>query len=231
MLPVLRIIKQDDSKQNKTSNFVCITLRQWAILFSILIFIIMAIITTCTVLGTLHTKQLLHLLEDDIEEERDKHRFVDHDKRSISSNEARLQHSQDIVLTFSKILSICMWLAWLNLVLAAVLIYGVTTMTSIYIIPWILLSGTTYLLAITTVIMAYLSLIPGLYISYTVLLVCLAASLIFIEMWYTIVLYYISLGRARCSRYASFSPTVIQAYGGYTHTIQPMTNDPNKPLV
>jgi hypothetical protein len=141
-----------------------------------------------------------------------------------------------------------MWLAWLNLVLAAVLIYGVTTMTSIYIIPWILLSGTTYLLAITTVIMAYLSLIPGLYISYTVLrkqncfyllelyrnyfpVVCLAASLIFIEMWYTIVLYYISLGRARCSRYASFSPTVIQAYGGYTHTIQPMTNDPNKPLV
>lgn len=58
----------------------------------------MAIITTCTVLGTLHTKQLLHLLEDDIEEERDKHRFDDDDK-SISSNEARLQHSQDIVLS------------------------------------------------------------------------------------------------------------------------------------
>ncbi|XP_044252703.1 uncharacterized protein LOC123003779 [Tribolium madens] len=229
MLPVLRVNKPADLKQNKTSCFVCITLRQWAILFSILIFIIMAIITTCTVLGTLHTKQLLHLLEDDIEEERDKHRWDD--EKSISSNEARLQHSQDIVLTFSKILSICMWLAWLNLVLAAILIYGVTTMTSVYIIPWILISGTTYLLAITTVIMAYFSLIPGLYISYSVLLVCLAGSLIFIEMWYTIVLYYVSLGRARCSRYGSMSPTVIHAYGGYTHTIQPMSNDPNKPLV
>lgn len=64
----------------------------------------MAIITTCMVLGTLHTKQLLHLLEDDIEQERDKHRY-DVEKPGISSNEARLQHSQEIVL--SKIFGLC----------------------------------------------------------------------------------------------------------------------------
>lgn len=60
-------------------------------------------------------------------------------------------------------------MSWLNLVLTALLIYGVTTMTTIYIIPWILLSGMTYLLAITTIIMSYLELIPGLYVCYIVL--------------------------------------------------------------
>lgn len=62
------------------------------------------------------------------------------------------------------------------------------------------------------------------------LVVSLGASLIFIEMWYTIVLYYLSLVRAQCSSYASCSPTIIHAYGGYTHTIQP-TMYPNKHIV
>ncbi|KAJ3646383.1 hypothetical protein Zmor_023973 [Zophobas morio] len=230
MLHVLKINKPIEVKPT-TSTFVCITLRQWAILFSILIFILMAIITTGTVLGSLHKKQILHLLEDHIEEERDKH-LSESDDNHMSRNEIVLQRSEGNELSSSKIFSICMWLAWVNLVLAAVLVYGVATMTSIYIIPWLLISGITFLLAITTAIMGYLDLIPGVYISYPVMLVCLAASMVFIEMWYTIVLYYLSLGRNGCaSRFGSLSPTIIHAYGGYTHTIKPMRSDPNKPLV
>lgn len=68
-------------------------------MLSIVFQIITAIFTTCSVLGSLHTKQLLELLNDDIHKEREKHEFEYHERGVISLNEVKLRHSQQDVLS------------------------------------------------------------------------------------------------------------------------------------
>lgn len=54
------------------------------------------------------------------------------------------------------------------------------------------------------------------------------------EMWYTIVLYYASVGRERCLRYTFSTPALVhRSNGGYTHTIRPIERGEllKKPLV
>lgn len=65
-----------------------------------------------------------------------------------------------------------------------------------------------------------------------VAVVSLGFSTIFMAMWYTILFYYVTLTRTTCTaRYPTITPTVIKAYGGYMHTINPSLSSSKKQVV
>ncbi|KAF2896542.1 hypothetical protein ILUMI_09633 [Ignelater luminosus] len=212
---------------------MCLSLQQWAFLFSVIVFVVTAVLTTCAALGKMHTQDVWELIKADLAEEQEKS-YYEYDNKNghLSSNEAKLQLSQHFVLMIIWILYVCTWVGCLNLSAAILMVYGIATKSSIYIIPWILISGTTYLLSISTILVAYLDMLPGVYISFNTLTISLASSTIFIVFWYTILLYYTTLTTNSCTaRYPTITPTIIQAYGGYMHTVNPSLPNEKKQIV
>lgn len=211
---------------------ICLSLQQWAFLFSIIIFVVTAVLTTCAALGKMHTQDVWELIKTDLAEEQEKD-FYEYDKNGhVNTNEAKLQLSQHFVLMIIWILYICTWIGCLNLSAAILMVYGIATKNSIYIIPWILISGTTYMLSVSTILVAYLEILPGIYISFNTLVITLATSTLFIAMWYIILMYYTTLTTSSCrARYPIYTPTIIQAYGGYLHTVTPTLSNEKKQVV
>ncbi|KAF5302518.1 hypothetical protein FQR65_LT00890 [Abscondita terminalis] len=211
---------------------ICLSLQQWAFLFSIIIFVVTAVLTTCAALGKMHTQDVWELIKTDLAEEQEKD-YYEYDKNGhVNTNEAKLQLSQHFVLMIIWILYICTWIGCLNLSASILMVYGIATKNSIYIIPWILISATTYMLSVSTILVAYLEILPGIYISFNALVITLAASTIFIAMWYIILMYYTTLTTTSCRpRYPIYSPTIIQAYGGYLHTVTPSLSKEKKQVV
>lgn len=76
---------------------------------------------------------------------------------------------ESVILVIIWILYICTWIGCLNLSAAILMVYGIATKSSMYIIPWILISGTTYLLSVSTILVAYLDMLPGIFISFNTL--------------------------------------------------------------
>lgn len=113
-------------------------------------------------------------------------------------------------------MSICMWVSWINLLCAGVLIYGVVARMFIYMMPWLCVSVLTYVGAITFLFSAYFRFISGFYVSYCVLVITCASGMVFGLMWYGIFFYYIVLNPPQI-----LLPKRYQAYGGYVHTVQP----------
>lgn len=208
---------------------ICLSLQQWAFLFSVIVFVVTAVLTTCAALGKMHTQDVWELIKADLAEEREKE-YYEYDKNGHSNtNEAKLQLSQHFVLMIIWILYICTWIGCLNLSASIFMVYGIATKNAVYIIPWILISGTTYMLSISTILVAYLEILPGIYISFNTLVISLTSSTVFIAIWYTILSYYTTLTTNTCrSRYPVYSSTIIQAYGGYIHTVAPSLNSSDK---
>lgn len=56
-------------------------------------------------------------------------------------------------------------LGCLNQLACGLMVYGIAVRSGRCIIPWIVISGITYMLIVTTIFMAYLDSVPGVYVS------------------------------------------------------------------
>ncbi|XP_018332342.1 uncharacterized protein LOC108741874 [Agrilus planipennis] len=209
---------------------ICLSLWQCALLASILIFVITAVLTTCAVLGKIHSEEIDKLLERDLADEQEKREYdFDTKKEILTPNEVKLHLSEHFVLMMVWIMSICTYIGCINLATSIMLVYGVSTRKAIYVLPWILVSGVSYLLIISGILVAYLEMLPGITLSFNMLTISLTILTIFVKLWYIILIYYTHLTSTRCStHYPRLTTTVIQAYGGYTHTISPTATTKEK---
>lgn len=224
--------KRNYSGSVPSHSSICISLRQCAILFSILMFVFAAIFTTCTTLGFSHAEETLNILKNDIHYEHEKHEEVYGDHFKLNTNEVLLIHSQHAAITNKSILQILMHFGWILLLASACLIYGTATKSPKLMMPWIILSALSCLAFIMSEILLYFDYIEGLNFinSKKYIIHVLVTSAAFFVMWYVIVWYNTTLRNRICTQYSS-KPKVYYAYGGFIHTVHTNSIQSDKKLI
>lgn len=202
------------SLSQKNSSRICITLRQWSILFTILTFIIAAIVTTCATLGYSHAGETLDILKSDIHIEQEKHE--EYGLKHASNNEQLLIKSKHSVITKKHILWILMYSGWILLVTSAILIYCTITKSPVLVLPCLLLSAWIYGYIFVCEMIFYSDYIKFIDKKYVV--ASFIVSAITMGMWYVICYYHIIIN----SRLHPVPKSkTVYTQEGFIHTVNP----------
>ncbi|GJQ72346.1 hypothetical protein Trydic_g3433 [Trypoxylus dichotomus] len=202
-------------KKKESIAFLGYSLRQWALLCSIIFFIFTAIFITLSILGLLKSEYGWKLIKADIvEEELKNESSYPSTHKQIISNEEKLCDSIQSELMKTCVFYLCSWMGVLNLITVVCLLYGVITRSYVYILPWIMVSLVTFGMALFT----FLAAVHGRTICSTHVVIGIPSTIIFAAMWKTIHSYFSNLLKNKKDNTAA----TIKAYGGYTHTLKPV---------
>ncbi|KAK9680067.1 hypothetical protein QE152_g39450 [Popillia japonica] len=128
-------------RKKEKLTFLGYSLRQWALLFSIMFFIFTAIFITLSILGLLKSEYGWKLIRADIVEEEFKNESYDSSMhKQISSNKRKLCDSIQSELMKTCVFYLCSWMGLLNLITVICLLYGVIIRSYVHILPWIIVS-------------------------------------------------------------------------------------------
>lgn len=208
--------------RNTEPKKICFTLRQWSLLLAIIAFIVTAVLTFGAMLGLRHTRDAWELVLSDLaEEDRNANSVYLDEQEQYKSNKRLLHQSQHVVQVMIFLLDIGTIFGCLNQIACGLMVYGIAVRSPKCILPWIIISGITYMLVVTTIFISFWEMIPGVYVSLNELIAALSISSIFIIVWYTMLLYYYYLMRPTCGakKIGTITPNIIQAYGGYIHRV------------